>query len=146
MLQAIFLSIRREFDPADQVRRRLEPDLDLGRERLVERFLDRRALRRRQVKCAAHERGLGRCLEGPGETSFAFPSIARRRRMNTSPMRSSRLVRGKIRQRLSRDGEDLLLGPATDGFDSRLRASLRSASCRLALKASAAFRASSRRR
>ena len=67
-----FLSIRGEFDPADQVRRGLEPDVNFGREGLVERILDCRALRRRQVKRAAHERGLGRCLEGLAEALFCL--------------------------------------------------------------------------
>ena len=65
-----FLSIRGEFDPADQVRRGLEPDVDFSREGFVERILYRRTLLRRQVKRAAHERGVRRCLEGLGETCF----------------------------------------------------------------------------
>src|SRR5664280_2828870 len=39
-----FLSIRGEFDPADQVRRGLEPDADFSREGFIERVLYRRAL------------------------------------------------------------------------------------------------------
>ena len=64
------LSVRGEFDPADQVRRGLEADVDVGREGFVERILDRRALLRRQVERAAHERGVGRRLEGRAEVCF----------------------------------------------------------------------------
>ena len=65
----------------------------VGREGLVERVLDRGALLRRQLERAAHDRRLGRRLRAPRPAlSFAWPSISRRRRVNTSPMRSSRLV------------------------------------------------------
>src|SRR5450759_270281 len=64
------LSIRGEFNAADQIWRGLEPDVDFGREGFVERILYRRALFRRQVKRAAHERGGRRCLQGLGEACF----------------------------------------------------------------------------
>ena len=111
-----FLSIRGEFDTADQVRRGLEPDVDFGREGLVERLLDCRALLRRQVKRAAQERGLRRCLEGLAEALFC---LAVHRAQATGEHLAHALFqtcRGKIRQCLSRDGEHFLLGTATDGL------------------------------
>ena len=88
-----FLSIRGEFDAADQIRRGLEANVDFSRKGFIERVLYRRALLRRQVKRAAHERRARRRLEGLGEAlPSPSPSISRKRRVNTAPMRSSRLV------------------------------------------------------
>ena len=72
------LSIRGEFNAADQVWRGLEPDADFSREGFVERILYRRALLRRQVKRAAHERGVRRCLKGLAEACLSpgRPSLA----------------------------------------------------------------------
>src|ERR1039458_5010651 len=53
------MPIRGELNAADQVRRGLEPDANIGREGLVERILYGRALLRRHVKRAAHNRGVG---------------------------------------------------------------------------------------
>ena len=75
---AHLLPVRGELDPAHQIRRGLEPDADVRREGLVERVLDRRALLRGQLERAAHERGLGRRLEGlgRGSPSPGRPSLA----------------------------------------------------------------------
>ena len=111
-----FLSIRGEFDPADQVRRGLEPDADFSREGLVERILYRRALLRRQVERAAHERGLRRCLEGLGEALFRLAVHLAQAAREHLAHAFFQTRRGEIRQRLSRDGKHFLLGPATDGL------------------------------
>ena len=110
------LPVRGELDPADQVRRGLEPDADLRREGLVERILYRRALLRGQLERAAHERRVRRRLEG-----LAEPRL--RRTVHLSQAAGEHLAhallqarRGEIRQRLSRDGEHLLLGPAPEGL------------------------------
>ena len=52
-----FLSIRGEFNAADQVWRGLEPDVDVSREGFVDRILYRRALFRRQVQRARTSAG-----------------------------------------------------------------------------------------
>ena len=64
MLQATFCPFAVSSIPADQVRRGLEPDVDLSREGLAEGILYGRALLPRQVKSAAHKRGARRCLNG----------------------------------------------------------------------------------
>ena len=88
--------------------------------------------------------GLGRRPRGPAASvAFASPSSARKRRVNTSHMRSSRLVVGEIRQRLARDGEHFLLGPAARWPGSGCWPRFAAPPRRLALKASAACRASS---
>ena len=71
------LSVRGEFDPADQIRRGLEAERDVGREGFVERLLYRRALLRGQVERAAHERGGGRGLQGRREARLSSGRPAR---------------------------------------------------------------------
>jgi hypothetical protein len=80
----------------------------------VERILDRGPLLGPAGRrCSA--RGPARRRPGAeASASLAFPSISRRRRVNTSPMRSSRAGRGEVRERLSRDPKDFLLGQAGD--------------------------------
>src|ERR1019366_6146695 len=111
-----FLSIRGEFDSADQVRRGLEPDVDFSREGFVERILYRRALLRRQIKRAAHERGGRCCLEGVGEACFRLAVHLSQAASEHLAQAFFQTRRGEIRQRLSRDGKHFLLGPATDSL------------------------------
>ena len=110
------LSVRGEFNAADQVRRGLEPDADFGREGLVERILYGRALLRGQVKRAAHERGVGRCLQGLGEAFFRLAIHLPQAAGEHLAQAFFQTRRGEIRQRLSRDGKDFLLCPAADGL------------------------------
>src|ERR1019366_10454206 len=94
----------------------LEPDMDFSRERFVERILYSRTLFCRQVKRAAHERGLRRCLKSLTQAGLRLA-------VHLSQTASEHLTkaffqtrRGQIRQRLSRDGKYLLLGPAANGL------------------------------
>src|SRR6202042_369092 len=64
---AHFLATRDELDPADEIRRGFELDVDIRGKRFVERILDCRALSRGQLERAAEERGVGRTFEGFGE-------------------------------------------------------------------------------
>ena len=109
------LSIRGELDSADQVRRGFESDVDFRREGVVERLLDHSTLLPRQVKCAAYERGVSRCLEGRGEACFRLAVHLPQAASEYLPQTFLQTRRGEIRQRLSRDGKHFLLGPATDG-------------------------------
>ena len=70
----------------------------------------------RQIKCAAHQRGLRRCLEGLGEVRFRLAVHLAQAANEHLAHALFQTCRGKIRQRLARDGEYFLLGPATDGL------------------------------
>jgi hypothetical protein len=74
--------------------------------------LYRRALLRRQVKRAAHERGSDAVFQGLGEACLCLIvqlSQAAREHLAHAFFQTRR---GEIRQRLSRDGKNFLLGPA----------------------------------
>src|ERR1035438_6823844 len=102
------------------------------------------------ARCSAGTSNVLRTTAGPEAVlraaprpSFALPSISRKRRVNTSPRRSSRLV-------VARSVSAFRAIANTSFWARRLMACFRlwasflSVSCRLALRASAAFRASSR--
>jgi hypothetical protein len=55
-------------------------------------------------------------LKALARSDFAWPSIARKRRVNTSTKAFFQTGRGQVGQRLSRDGKHFPLGPANDGL------------------------------
>src|ERR1017187_3133946 len=110
------LPIRGEFNAADQVWRGLEPDANFSREGFVERILYGRALLRRHVKRAAHNRGVGGCLKGRAEAFFRLAVHLSQAASEHLAQAFFQTRRGEIRQRLSSDRKHFLLGPAADGL------------------------------
>src|ERR1035441_1288104 len=110
------LPIRGEFNAADQVWRGLEPDANFSRERFVERILYGRALLRRHVKRAAHNRRVGGCLKGRAEAFFRLAVHLSQAASEHLAQAFFQTRRGEIRQRLSSDRKHFLLGPAADGL------------------------------
>src|ERR1035438_3214751 len=106
------LPIRGEFNADDQVWRGLKPDANFSRERFVERILYSRALLRRHVKRAPHNRRVGGCLKGRAEAFFRLAVHLSQAASEHLTQAFFQTRRGEIRQRLSSDRKHFLLGPA----------------------------------
>ena len=90
--------------------------------------------------------GLGGCLEGRAEAFFRLAVHLSQAASEHLAQAFFQTRRGEIRQRLSRDGKYFLLRPAADGLMQVLFFGFSTLPAVLTLKASAAFRASSRSR
>src|SRR5450830_750928 len=110
------MSIRGQFNAAEQFWRSLEADVDVSRKGFVKRILYHRTLLCSQLIRATHKCRVRGGLKRFGEACYCL-TIHCSQTLNehicqaflqTSP--------GKIRQRLARDGEYFLLGAATDGL------------------------------
>jgi hypothetical protein len=79
------LSIRGEFDAADQVWRGLETDVDFSREGFVERILYRARCSAGRSKALRTSAGQTLVLRASARPAFASSFSSRKRRVNTSP-------------------------------------------------------------
>jgi hypothetical protein len=110
------LSIRGEFNAADQVRRGLErtwtsaEKVSLSASCIAARCS---AGRSNALRTSA---GSDAVLRASASTAFASSSISRKRRDEHLAHALFQTRPGEIRQRLARDGKHLLLGPAADGL------------------------------
>ena len=108
------VSIGGEFDTADQLRRGLELDMSVRGERFLHRTFDRGPLCRRQIERAMHAHRVVRRLEG-GRQLLLGRAGQRTHAVDEDVAHAFLEARGgEVRQRLARDGEDFLLGPADD--------------------------------
>src|SRR5271157_6568016 len=108
------VSIGGEFNTADQLRRGLELDMSVRGERYLYRTFDRGPLCRRQIEGAMHAHRVVRRLEG-GRQLLLGRAGQRTHAVDEDVAHAFLEARGgEVRQRLSRDGEDFLLGPADD--------------------------------
>ena len=96
MLLASFLSTQRQFDATHGIGRNFEADADSCGEGLVEGAFWIVSLLSRHFKALRTIAGSDDVLRAVAIDSLALPSMSRRRRVNTSPMRSSSIDRGEI--------------------------------------------------